>query len=148
MASFGAGVAGVCSVSMWRSMIAVGLLAACPGPEPTSRIPKKPNTELIVGDFERRPPAGTAAFRFGLDGSYTVSKHKGEMERTPHVDEGTYRVEGDKLTFETTRGECADAKVGSYKVTISKIGIRVIEKLEDACEWRARLAGQTLWRIK
>ena len=23
-----------------------------------------------------------------------------------------------------------------------------IEKIDDACEWRSRLAGQTLWRIK
>lgn len=125
------------------------LLSACGGTtEPASRIPKKPNNELIVGDFERHPPAGTAAFRFGADGSYTVSKTKGEMERTPHVSEGTYTVAGETLTFSTTRGECADAKVGSYKVNISKIGIRVIEKLDDACEWRGRLAGQTLWRIK
>lgn len=134
---------------MGRALSIVLLLAACAGgPEPTSRIPKKPNTELIVGDFERHPPAGTAAFRFAGDGSYLVAKTKAELERTPHVDEGTYKVEGDKLTFETVRGECADAKVGTYKVNISKIGIRVIEKLEDACEWRGRLAGQTLWRIK
>lgn len=131
-----------------RSILIALLLAACPGPEPVSRIPKKPNTELVVGDYERRPPAGTAAFRFAADGTYTVAKNKGEMERTPHVSEGTYKVDGETLTFETTRGECADAKTGSYKVNISKIGIRVIDKIDDACEWRARLAGQTLWRIK
>ena len=27
------------------------VLSACPGPEPASRIPKKPNEELVVGDF-------------------------------------------------------------------------------------------------
>lgn len=131
-----------------RRVILLVLLAACPGPEPVSRIPKKPNTELVVGDFERHPPGGTAAYRFGPDGTYTVAKNKGEMERTPHVSEGTYTVDGDKLTFTAARGECADAKIGSYKVNISKIGIRIIEKLDDACDWRARLAGQTLWRIK
>lgn len=129
-------------------ILIVVLLAACAGPDPTSRIPKKPNDELIVGEFERRPPAGTAAFRFGNDGSYIVAKNKNELERTPHVSEGTYTVQGDKLTFTAVRGECADAKVGSYKVNVSKIGIRVIEKLDDACDWRSRLAGQTLWRIK
>lgn len=131
-----------------RGLLLISLLAACPGPEPVSRIPKKPIDELIVGDFERRPPAGTSAFRFASDGSYTVGKTKGEIERTPHVSEGTYKVEGETLTFQTSRGECSDAKVGTYKVNISKIGIRVIEKIEDACEWRGRLAGQTLWRIK
>lgn len=134
---------------MRRVLLAsVLVLSACPGPEPVSRIPKKPNVELIVGDFERRPPAGTSAFRFAADGSYTVSKNKGEIERTPHVSEGTYKVDGEKLTFEAVRGECADAKIGTYKVNVSKVGIRVIEKIEDACEWRGRLAGQTLWRLK
>ncbi|MBA2540394.1 MAG: hypothetical protein H0V17_12210 [Deltaproteobacteria bacterium] len=132
---------------MMRPILIVFLLAAC-GAEPTSRIPKKPNTELVVGEYERRPPAGTSAFRFGSDGTYTVAKNKGEMERTPHVSEGTYKVDGDTLTFETQRGECAEQKTGSYKVNISKIGIRFIEKIEDACDWRARLAGQTLWRLK
>ena len=131
-----------------RAIAILLVLSACPGPEPASRIPKKPNEELVVGDFERRPPAGTAAYRFASDGTYTVSKNKGEMERTPHVSEGTYKVQGETLTFEAVRGECADNKIGSYKVNISKIGIRVIEKIDDACEWRSRLAGQTLWRIK
>jgi len=130
-------------------VVALLIASACAGPaEPTSRIPKKPNNELVVGDFERHPPAGTSAFRFGADGTYTVSKTKDEMERTPHVSEGVFQVEGDKLTFTAARGECANAKVGTYKVVLSKIGIRVVEKLEDACEWRSRLAGQTLWRIK
>ncbi len=114
-----------------RHSVVIGflLLAACPGPEPTSRIPKKPNDELIVGEFERHPPAGTTAYRFGLDGTFIAAKAKGELDRTPHLSEGTY-------------------KVGSYKVVISKVGIRFVEKIEDACDWRGRLAGQTLWRIK
>jgi hypothetical protein len=137
-----------------RSIVLASLLlAACPGPaekEPDhSRIPKKPNNELVVGVFERHPPAGTSAFKFDNDGTFTVAKNKGELDRTPHLMEGKFTVEADKLTFETTRGECeGETKTGSYKVVLSKVGIRFIEKLEDACEWRQRLVGQTLWRVK
>lgn len=131
-----------------RYAILVVLICSCGGSEPPSRIPKKPNDELIVGDFERHPPAGTTAYRFGSDGSFFAGKTKAEIERTPHLSEGTYKVTGDTLTFEAVRGECsADAKTGTYKVVISKIGIH-FEKLEDSCEWRGRLTGQTLWRIK
>jgi hypothetical protein len=128
------------------------LLVACSGADKGpdhSRIPKKPNNELIVGVFERHPPAGTSAFKFETDGTFTVAKTKAELDRTPHLMEGKYTVEADKLSFETVRGECAgDHAKGSYKVVISKVGIRVLEKIEDACEWRGRLVGQTLWRVK
>lgn len=123
----------------------VSTLSACAS-EPVSRIPKKPNNELILGDFERHAP-GTTAYRFGSDGSFSAAKTTAELERTPHLTEGTYTVDADKLTFNALRGECA-GKAGSYKVVLSKIGIRIVEKLDDECEWRQKLVGQTLWRIR
>lgn len=129
------------------------LLAACSGAgnkEPDhSRIPKKPNNELILGLFEKHPPAGTTAFKFDTDGTFVIAKSKVELERSPLLMEGKYTVEADKLSFETVRGECAgDHAKGSYKVVLSKVGIRVLEKIEDNCEWRGKLVGQTLWRHK
>jgi len=133
---------------MGRVVVVIGLcvLAACPAETP-SRIPKKPNNELIVGEFERHPPDGKTAYRFGDDGSFIAAKSRAELEHTPHLSEGVYQVEGDKLTFTAARGECGDAKVGVYKVVISKVGIRFV-KVDDACAWRGRLDGQTLWRVK
>ena len=125
---------------------ACGGITACGGKEPVSRIPKKPNNELIVGDFERHAP-GTTAYRFGNDGSFFAAKTKAELERTPHLSEDTYTVDQDKLTFTAVRGDCAN-QAGSYKVVLSKVGIRVVEKIEDECEARTHLVGQTLWRIK
>jgi len=128
-----------------RFAILIAVLASC-GKEPVSRIPKKPNNELIIGDFERHAP-GTTAYRFGNDGSYFSAKTKAELERTPHLDEGTYTVDADKLTLTSVRGEC-QGKAGTYKVILSKIGIRVTELEQDECEHRTHLVGQTLWRIK
>ena len=122
------------------------VLFACSAPQDTPP-PKRPNNELVVGDYARKPPAGEMAARFSSDGTFFFAKNKDELERTPHLADGTYKVEGDQLTFTSDKGMCADgAKTGSYKVVISKVGIR-FTKVDDACEDRARLDGQTLWRI-
>lgn len=125
------------------------MLVACtekPGPVP----PKKPNNELIVGEFERRPPAGEQAVRFEADGAFTVAKTKAELERTPHLADGHYTLEADQLTFKADKGQCADSeatKAGTYTVVISKVGIRFV-KVTDSCSDRSRLDGQTWWRVK
>jgi len=122
-------------------------LVACSGPKDPVP-PKAPNNELVVGDFARKPPDGEMAVRFGGDGSYFFAKNKAELEKTPHLADGTFKVEADQLTFNVDKGMCADgAKSGTYKVVISKIGIR-FTKVDDGCADRARLDGQTLWRIK
>jgi hypothetical protein len=132
-----------------RLCVAVLLASACsskPAPIP----PKKPNTELVLGGFERRPPAGEQAIRLENDGTYRVAKTKAELDKPPYLAAGRYTLEGDKLTLTATQGQCSEAedqKVGSYKVVLSKIGVRW-EKLEDACESRGRMDGQTWWRIK
>ena len=122
------------------------LLAACGTPADRPP-PKAPNNELVVGDFARKPPVGEMAVRFGSDGTFFFTKSKAELDKPPHLADGTYKVEGDQLTFTAEKGMCADAaKTGSYKVVISKIGIR-FTKVDDECADRARLDGQTLWRL-
>jgi hypothetical protein len=126
------------------------LLACACSSKPDPIPPKKPNNELIVGGFERRPPAGEQAIRFEGDGSYRVAKAKGELEKAPYLAAGRYVLEGDKLTLTATQGQCAEAdgeKEGTYKIVLSKVGIRW-EKIEDACEARGRMDGQTWWRMK
>lgn len=127
-------------------ILILSLLAACPAPAPQPTF-KKPNNELIVGEFARRPPEGENAVRFGADGTYRIAQKKALLDRTPALAEGRYQLDGDKLIFTADRGQCADAdgtKVGTYKVVISKVGIRY-QKLEDGCEQR-KLDGQTWWR--
>lgn len=130
-----------------RRAVLLAVLAACPSATPDPQPPKKPNNELVVGDFARKPPDGEMAVRFGGDGSFFFAKTKGDLEKSPHLADGSFQVSGDQLTFTATRGMCEGGGPGSYKVVISKIGIR-FTKVEDGCADRARLDGQTLWRIK
>ena len=127
------------------------ILSACPSADkPRAVPPKRPNNELIMGGFERRPPAGTQAIRFDQDGSYRLAKSKDELDRTPRLGDGKYKLEGDMLTLTAESGQCADdelKKEGTYKIVLSKVGIR-FEKDNDVCEDRARIDGQTWWRIK
>ena len=130
------------------SLAAFVLLACSTRPDPVS--PKRPNTELIVGEFERRPPVGEQAIRFEADGSFRVAKNKAELDHTPHLADGTYKLDGDQLTFSDTKGQCMESAgdtQGTYTVTISKIGIRFV-KVSDSCGPRSKLDGQTWWRIK
>jgi hypothetical protein len=128
----------------------VCLVVGCGSSKPEPVPPKKPNNELVVGDFERRKPSGEQAFRFDNNGNYFVVKNKGELDHTPHISDGTYKVDGNKLTFSADKGACSEnaaEKDGTYEVVISKIGIRFV-KVNDPCETRSHLDGQTLWRIK
>ncbi|HEY5938731.1 MAG TPA: hypothetical protein VIU61_28965 [Kofleriaceae bacterium] len=124
----------------------LALLAACPGPQAQPTF-KKPNNELIVGEFARRPPEGENAARFAADGTYRIAQKKALLDQNPPLAEGRYQLDGDKLIFTADKGQCADSdatKIGTYKVVISKVGIRY-QKLEDSCEQR-KLDGQTWWR--
>src|SRR5262245_27930450 len=127
-----------------RTLLIVVLLVACEKPEPVP--PKRPNVELIVGDFERHPPAGTTAARFGSDGSIVIAHEAADLGRKA-LAQGTYTLEGDKLTLTYSSGEMCEAGVqGTYTVVISRVGIR-FKKLEDACERRAKMDGETWYRL-
>lgn len=130
------------------SLVLVCTLGCSSRPAPIP--PKPPNTELVVGEFERRPPVGTQAIRFEPGGTFRIAKTRAELERSPHLADGTYKVDGDQVTLLAEQGECSERveeREGVYKVVISKIGIRWI-KVSDDCEARARMDGQTWWRIR
>jgi hypothetical protein len=122
-------------------------LAAC---QPEVRAPpKRPNTELIAGSYERHAPDKPLAIALNSDGSYRIAKDKAQLESSSNEGEGTYTLDGDSLTLEATKGMCAEAagtKTGTYKVVLSKIGVR-FTKVDDSCERRAHFDGQTWWRI-
>lgn len=121
------------------------LLIACGKPEPMP--PKRPNTELIVGEFARKPPVGTTAARFRGDGSVTIAHEAGELDSKP-LATGSFKLDGDKLTLTYSKGEMCPAGVeGTYTVVISKVGIH-FAKVEDGCERRAKMDGETWYRIK
>jgi len=127
-----------------RVMLFVLGLAACGKPEPMP--PKRPNSELIVGEFARRPPAGTTAARFRGDGSVTIAHEAKELDSKP-LATGRYQLDGDRLTLTYTSGEMCPAGVaGVYTVVVSRVGIR-FTKVEDPCERRAKIDGETWYRI-
>jgi uncharacterized protein (TIGR03066 family) len=126
-----------------RSLLVLVLLAACGKPEPMP--PKRPNNELIVGEFERRHQEAHTAARFKGDGSVTLASKADELDGKA-IAEGTYKLDGDKLTLVYTKGELCEAGVeGTYTVVISKVGIR-FTKIDDACERRAKIDGETWYR--
>jgi hypothetical protein len=132
---------------MW--LVLVAQLPACSeGPQAVP--PKRPNTDLIVGAYERRPPEGETAIRFRADGSVRLAKTRALLDTEPALATGTWKVDGGKLTVTYDQGICSDKaadKTGVYNVVISKIGIH-FTKVEDSCERRAAIDGQTWWRIK
>jgi hypothetical protein len=132
---------------MW--LVLVAQLPAC-SEGPRAMPPKRPNTELIVGAYERHPPDGETAIRFRADGSARLAKTRALLDTEPALATGTWKLDGGKLTVTYDQGICTDKaadKTGVYNVVISKIGIH-FTKVEDSCERRAAIDGQTWWRIK
>lgn len=135
------------SIAAW--LVTIGQLAAC-APEPRAVPLKPPNTELIVGEYERHPPEGQTAVRFRGDGSVRLAKTRALLDTAPPLATGTWKVDGARLTVTYETGTCSDtaaSKTGVYTVVISKIGIH-FTKVEDSCERRATMDGQTWWRTK
>lgn len=130
---------------MHRCLLVAVLVACSSKPEPMP--PKKPNNELIVGEFERHPPAGTQAVRFDPDGNWRLAKTRADLDHTPHLADGTYKIDGNKLTLSASSGQCADGGEGTYEIVVSKIGIRTV-KVSDGCADRARWDGMTWWRTR
>ncbi len=128
--------------------LALVLLAACGGSSVGDRPPpKRPNNELLVGEFERRPPDGTTIARFQGDGTITVAHDKASLDRK-NLAVGKFTIENDQLTLIYDGGEmCKPGETGTYKVVVSKIGIR-FTKVDDSCATRAKIDGQTWYRVK
>ena len=131
---------------MQRLALAFAVLGACGGSDHGPVIPKRPNNELIVGEFERRS-GGTTAARFRADGSITVAHDKSQLDSKP-LATGTYQLDKDQLTLTYNSGNmCPAGSTGVYKVVISKVGIH-FTKVNDDCEDRAKIDGQTWFRVK
>ncbi len=125
---------------------AVVLVAGC-GSGANRPPPKRPNNELIVGQFERHPPDGTTVARFQGNGTITVAHDRASLDRK-NLAVGTYQLDGDTLTLDYSTGEmCKGGVIGTYRVVVSKLGIR-FTKVDDACERRAQIDGQTWFRVK
>ena len=130
-------------------LVSAGSLAAC-GPETHAVPAKRPNTELIVGEYERHPPDGETAIRFRGDGSVRLAKTRALLDTEPPIATGSWKLDGAKLTITHDKGTCTEPsgeETGVYNVVISKVGIH-FTKVEDSCERRSAIHGQTWWRIK
>lgn len=124
-------------------------VAACTS-APQALPPKRPNTELIVGEYERHLPDGETAIRFRADGSVRLAKNRAQLDAEPPLAAGSWKLDGARLTLSYDRGVCTERPAdhsGVYSVVISKIGIR-FAKIEDSCERRSAIHGQTWWRIR
>lgn len=129
-----------------RTLLVCALVAACGG-KPAPQPPKPPNTDLIVGKYERHPPDGTTAAWFRADGSITVAHEKGDLDTKP-LAKGTWKLDGDQLTMTYESGEmCPAGSTGTYKIVLSKIGVH-FTKVDDDCDRRAKMDGQTWYRIR
>jgi hypothetical protein len=142
-------------VVMRSAAVAVGLgclvcvLPACSS-APVAAPAKRPNTEIILGEYERHPPDGETAIRFRADGSIRLAKSKAMLDADPPLAIGKWKLDGARLTLTYDKGLCTDReadKSGTYTVVVSKIGIH-FTKVEDSCERRSAIDGQTWWRIK
>src|SRR5207302_4443601 len=91
--------------------------------------PKKPNNELIVDTFERRPPNGTTAMRFRADGSVDVAHSRDKLD-SESLATGTWQLDKDQLTLTYTKGMCEGSGPGVYQVVLSKLGIH-FKKVSD-----------------
>lgn len=132
---------------MKRLVLAAVILGACGGSDHTAVPPKKPNNELILGEFARRPPDGTTAMRFRADGSVTVAHSKDELDTKP-LAAGTFELQNDQLTLTYQSGEmCPSGSSGTYKVVLSRVGIH-FTRVNDDCDRRAKMDGQTWFRVK
>jgi hypothetical protein len=127
----------------------VGSVVAC-GPEHHAVPLKAPNTELIIGEYERHPPDGTTAVRFRGDGSVRLARTKALLDTEPPLASGEWKIDGNRLTVTYDKGLCtaqAGEQTGVYTVVISRVGIH-FTKVDDSCERRAAIDGQTWWRVK
>ncbi len=132
---------------MQRWLLVAIVLSACGGSDKHATPPKRPNNELILGEFARKPPDGTTAARFRADGSVTIAHTKDELDTKP-LAAGTFQLDKDQLTLSYTSGDmCKGNGPGVYKVVLSKIGIR-FTKVSDDCDQRAKLDGQTWFRVR
>jgi len=119
-----------------RHVLIAALVVSCGG-KPPPQPPKAPNTELIVGKFERHPP----------DGTITIAHDKSELESKP-LAVGTWKLDGDQLALTYDKGEMCPAGVaGTYKVVVSKVGVH-FTKVEDSCDRRAKMDGETWFRVR
>jgi hypothetical protein len=143
------------SCAMRSAVVAVGfgclvaILPACSTPPPSAPA-KRPNTELILGEYERHPPDGETAIRFRADGSVRLAKSRSMLDADPPLALGRWKLDGARLTLTYDKGICnerPDDRAGIYTVVISKIGIH-FTKVEDSCERRSAIDGQTWWRLK
>jgi hypothetical protein len=131
----------------WLTSLAIA--AACSS-GPHAVPPKPPNTELIVGAYERHKPDGETAIRFRGDGSVRLAKTRALLDTEPPLASGTWKLDASRLTVTYDKGACADRpadQTGVYTVVISKVGIH-FTKVEDHCERRSAFDGQTWWRLK
>jgi hypothetical protein len=118
--------------------------------QPHAVPPKRPSTELILGEYERHPPDGETAIRFRADGSVRLAKSRALLDSEPPLATGAWKLDGPRLTLTYDKGLCNDRpgdRTGVYTVVVSRIGIH-FTKAEDSCERRSTIDGQTWWRIK
>jgi hypothetical protein len=128
----------------WLCMFA--FVVGC-GPSHSGPPPKKPNEELIVGQYERRPPDGTTVIDFKSDGTLEEAHDRASLG-SKDLATGTFDLQGDAMTLTYTGGDmCKGKGPGHYKVVISKVGIR-FTMVDDPCDQRAKMDGQTWFRVK
>ena len=77
----------------------------------------------------------------------TVAHDRSQLDTKPLAG-GSFQLDKDQLTLTYNSGNmCPAGSTGVYKVVISKVGIH-FTKVNDDCADRAKIDGQTWFRVR
>ncbi len=122
-------------------LILTGVLASC-----AHRAATPDTAEPLVGDWAS-PVAHGRFMRFTADGKLALALDAADLGSAKTT--GTWSLAGNRLTFTNLTGACSSPsteQVGAYTAEFVAGSLR-FTKLEDACEARSSIDGETWTRL-
>ena len=123
------------------SLVLIAALGAC-----AHRTPTPTAAEALVGDWAS-PVAHGRFMRFTADGKLSLALNAADLGSAKTT--GTWSLAGNSLTFANLTGACSSPstdQVGVYTAQFVGGALR-FSKLEDACEARSSIDGETWTRL-
>ena len=128
----------------FRSGSCLVLIVVLSGCAHRAQTPDK--TEALIGDWAS-PVAHGRFMRFTADGKLALALNAADLGSAKTT--GTWSLAGHSLTFTNLTGACSSPstdQVGVYTAEFVGVSLRFI-KLEDACEARSSIDGETWTRL-
>ena len=136
-----------CMMRAMRLSLACVVLAACggkPAPQPPKRAEHRADRRHATSATRptARPPRGSAP-----TARSTIAHEKSELDSKP-LAKGSWKLDGDQLTLTyDSRRDVPRRRAGHVQGRASKVGIH-FTKVEDSCDRRAKMDGQTWFRVR